>query len=164
VGWPTIRKHACPGEKGGTPKCTLRAPHQRFREARLQLTTEKCQLFQKEVRHLGYIVSHEGITTDPEKLKAVKEWPTPKNKHEISSFLGLLIYYRRFISIFSNIAKPLTKLIEKQAFQWTPEVEAAFQTLKKALCTAPILVYPQQGEWFVADTDASNVLSQIQEV
>jgi hypothetical protein len=53
------------------------------------------------------------------------------------------MYYRRFISGFTSITKPLTKLIEeKQAFQWTPEVEAAFRTLKKALCTAPILAYP----------------------
>jgi hypothetical protein len=85
-------------------------------------------------------VSPEGITTDPEKLEAVREWPTPRNKHEVRSFVGLCIYYRRFISGFADIAKPLTRLTEeKQAFQWTPEVETAFQTLKEALCTAPSL-------------------------
>jgi hypothetical protein len=71
-----------------------------------------------------------GITIDPKKLKAVREWPTRKNKHKIRSFLGLCMYYRWFISRFANIAKPITKLTDKQAFQWTPEVEAAFQTLK----------------------------------
>jgi hypothetical protein len=71
---------------------------------------------------------------------------------------NICVYYRRFISGFSNIAKPLTKLTEeKQTFQWTPEVEAAFQTLKGALCAAPILAYPQPGEKFIVDTDASNV-------
>jgi hypothetical protein len=66
-----------------------------------------------------------GITTDPEKLKAVRESPTPKNKHEIRSFLGLCTYYGRFTSGSVNVAKPLTKLTEeKQAFQWTPEVDA----------------------------------------
>jgi hypothetical protein len=88
----------------------------------------------------------------------VQEWPTPKNKHEVRSFLGLCTYYRRFISGFANIAKPLTKLTEqKQSFQWTPEAEGAFQTLKSALCTAPILAYPRPGKRFIVDTDASNV-------
>jgi hypothetical protein len=113
---------------------------------------------QREVRYLGNIVSPEGITTDPVKLKAAQEWQTPKNKHEIRSFLGLCTYYRRFIFGFTNIVKPPTKLSEqKKSFQWTPETEAAFQTLKGALCAAPILAYPQPGERFIIDTDASNV-------
>jgi hypothetical protein len=78
------------------------------------------------------IVSPEGRATDPEKLRVIREWPTAKNKHEIRSFLDLCTYYRRFISCFVNIVKPLTKLTkEKQTFQWTPEVEAAFQTPKE---------------------------------
>jgi hypothetical protein len=102
-------------------------------------------------------------------LVLVREWPTPRNKHEVWSFLGLCTYYRRFISGFADIAKPLTRLAEeKRAFQWTPEVETAFQTLKETLCTAPILAYPQPGGKFIVDTDASNVgiggvLSQVHE-
>jgi hypothetical protein len=74
-----------------------------------------------------------------------------------------------FNSSFPNIAKLLTKLTEeKQAFRWTPEVEAAFQTLKEALCTAPTLAYLQPREKFVINTDTSNigiggVLSQVQD-
>jgi hypothetical protein len=110
------------------------------------------------VLYLGHIVSPEVINTDREKLRALWEWPAPKNKYDIRSFLGLCTHYRRRIFCFANIAKPLTKLTEeKQAFQWTPEVEAAFQTLKVALCTDPILAYRQLREWFVVDTDASNV-------
>jgi hypothetical protein len=91
-----------------------------------------------------YSLLLERITTDAEKLRAVRELPTPKKKHEIRSFLSQCMYYRRSTSGFANVAKPLTKLTEeKQAFQWTPEVEAVFQTLKEALCTAPILAYPQ---------------------
>jgi hypothetical protein len=59
----------------------LRKVFQRFREACLKLNPDKCQLLQKEVRYLGHIVSPKGISTDPDKLKAVREWPTPKNKH-----------------------------------------------------------------------------------
>jgi hypothetical protein len=147
----------------------LRKVFERLQEARLKLNPDKCHLLQQEVRYLGHIVSPKGTSTDPKKLKAMQEWPTPRTKHEIRSFLGLCTYYRRFISGFANIAKPLTKLTEeKQPFQWTPEVETAFQTLKGALCASPILAYPQPGERFIVDTDASNigiggVLSQVQD-
>jgi hypothetical protein len=91
---------------------------QRFKKARLELNPEKCQLLQQEVWYFGHIVSPEVITTDPEKLKAVWEWPIPKNRHEIKSFLGICTYYRQFIYGSANIVKPLTKLTEeKQAFQ-----------------------------------------------
>jgi hypothetical protein len=84
----------------------------------------------------------------------MREWPTPKNKHEIRSFLGLCTYYRHFISGFANIVKPLTKLKEqKQFFQWTPEVEAVFQTLKGALCSAPVLAYPSLGRGSVVSRE-----------
>jgi hypothetical protein len=97
-------------------------------------------------------VSSEGITTDPEKLRTLQEWAIPRNKHEIRSFLGLCTYYRRFIFGFARIAKLLTKLTEeKQSFRRTSGVEVAFQTLKEALCTAPVLVHPQPGERFVID-------------
>jgi hypothetical protein len=78
-------------------------------------------------------------------------------------------YYRSFSPGFASIARSLTKLTEhKQSFQWTSEVEAAFQTLKGALCTAPILAYPQPGQRFIVDTDTNNVgiggvLSQVQD-
>jgi hypothetical protein len=110
-------------------------------------------------------VQPERITTNPEKLKAVRESPTPKNKHKIRSFLGLCTYYRRFIFGFANIAKPPTKLTEEtQTFQWAPEVEAAFQTNNN---TARILAYPQPKERYIVDADASivgteGVLSQVQ--
>jgi hypothetical protein len=96
---------------------------QRFREAHLMPNPEKRQLFQKEIWYLRHIMLLKGITTNPEKLKAIREWLTPKNKQEIRSFLGLCTYYRRFISGFANIVKLLIKLMEEQhAFQWTPEV------------------------------------------
>jgi hypothetical protein len=114
-----------------------------FREASLKPNPENCQLFQKEVRYIRHVVSHERITTDPDMLRAIREWPTLKNKHEIQSFLGLFTYNIRFISGCANVTKPLTKLLtEKQAPQWTQEVETAFQTLKEAFCTARILAQP----------------------
>jgi hypothetical protein len=67
----------------------LRIIFQRFREVCLKLNPEKCQRLQKKLLYLGHIVSPEGTSTDPEMLRAVREWPTPKNKHEIISFLVL---------------------------------------------------------------------------
>jgi hypothetical protein len=146
----------------------LRRVFQRLREAHLKLNPEKCQPFRKEVRYLGHIVSPSGITTDPEKMEAVKSWPRPNDKHQLRSFLGLCTYYRRFIYGFADIAKPLTRLTEeKRTFECSTEAETAFLALKKALCAAPVLGYPRPGE-FIIDTDASNieiggVLSQVQD-
>jgi hypothetical protein len=86
----------------------------------------------------------------------------------LRSFLGLCRYYRRFTSGFAEIAKPLTKPTEEErTFEWSTEAETAFQALKKALCTAPILGYPQPGEKYIIDTDTNNigmggVISQVQ--
>jgi hypothetical protein len=146
----------------------LRKVLQRLREAHLKLNPAKWQLFWKEVQYLSHIVSPSGVTTDPEKLEAVKSWPRPKDKHQLS-FLGLCTYYRRLVSGFVDIPKPLTRLTEeKQTFKWYTEAETAFQALKKALCMAPVLGYLQPGEKFIVDTDASNigiggVLSQVQD-
>ena len=62
------------------------------------------------VAFLGHVVSGEGVSVDPNKVQAVKGWPTPKSVTEIRSFLGLAGYYRRFVQDFSRIAGPLTKL------------------------------------------------------
>lgn len=91
----------------------LRKVFDRFKGANLKLNPKKCQLFCKEVKFLGHVVSENGISTDTEKVQAVKEWPTPKTVKEIRSFLGLCSYYGRFIQNFAEIAKPFHQLTEK---------------------------------------------------
>ncbi|XP_063215566.1 retrovirus-related Pol polyprotein from transposon 412 isoform X1 [Bacillus rossius redtenbacheri] len=141
----------------------------RLRHAQLKLSPKKCFLFQHEVTFLGHIVSQVGVRTDPEKIRSVKEWPRPENKHDVRSFLGLCTYYRRFVPGFAAIAKPLHELTEeRRQFLWTPTCETSFQDLKKALCTSPILAYPRQHGDYILDTDASGrglgaVLSQVQD-
>ena len=78
----------------------------RIREAGLKLSPNKCKLFQREVVFLGHIVSETGVSTDPEKVRAVKEWPVPRNVHELRSFLGTASYYRKFCKSFCDIARP----------------------------------------------------------
>ncbi len=101
------------------------------------MNPEKWQLLQKKGHYLGHIVSPSGVTTDPEKLEAVKNWQRPTDKHQLKSFLWLCMYYRRFIAGFAgfaDIAKPLTRLTEeKWTFKCSPEAETAFQSLKGAL-------------------------------
>ncbi|KAG5891946.1 hypothetical protein JTB14_002222 [Gonioctena quinquepunctata] len=141
----------------------------RLRNSGLKLSPKKCHLFQKEVRYLGHVVSEEGVAVDDQKIKAVKDWPIPKDIHQLRSFLGLCTYYRRYVLGFANIAKPLTRLTEGQTkFQWSEECQDSFRKLKGALINAPVLSYPLPNGKFILDTDASNVglgavLSQIQE-
>ena len=100
----------------------------------------------------------QGVSTDPKKIKDVEEWPVPRNVKEVRSFLGLCSYYRKFVNQFSTIAKPLHRLTEKSVeFHWTPDCEQSFKTLKTALCSAPILAFPQSEGELIIDTDASNV-------
>ncbi len=130
----------------------------RLRDANLKLGPTKCQLFQKSVTYLGHVVSETGISTDPQKIEAVKSWPTPENLTEARSFLGFSSYYRRFIKGYADIAKPLYTLTEKNTpFLWTEKCEDSFNQLKKALISAPVLAYPSRDGQYVLDCDASNI-------
>ena len=108
---------------------------------------------------LGHRVSEQGISTDPEKVQSICDWPQPRNVKELRSFLGLASYYRKFCLSFATICKPLHKLREKNhLYDWTPECQTAFDTIKTLLTTAPVLGYPStDGSHFVVDYDASNV-------
>lgn len=140
----------------------------RLQTAGLKLSPQKCQLFKKQVSFLGHVVSEQGISTDPAKIRAVEQWLAPTDVHQVRSFLGLCSYYRRFVEGFATIARPLHQLTEKKnPFKWTSECEESFLRLKEALCSSPILCYPTTRQNFVLDTDASGfgigaVLSQME--
>ena len=125
------------------------------------LRGSKCHLAMPKVSYLGHVFSATGMSPDPQKVAAVKEWLPPTNAEEVRKFLGLASYYRRYILGFSHIAKPLHTLTQKQvSFNWSDECEAAFSTLKEKLVDAPVLAYPQfdkNSPLFVLQTDASAV-------
>ena len=141
----------------------------RLRDANLRLKPQKCAFARQRVTFLGHVVSPEGVATDPEKTRKVREWPQPTSVKEVRQFLGLVSYYRRFIKDFSQIAKPLHRLTEKTSvFVWTEDCEDAFQQLRTRLVTSPILAFPDHRRPFILDTDASDVgigavLSQVQD-
>ena len=108
------------------------------------------------IEYLGHLISEKGIEPMPDKLSAIKEMPVPRNPKEIKQFLGLVGYYQKFIPRFLDIAKPLTRLMRHDmTFEWCEKCEFSFQTLKGALCTEPILKFPDLNKPYVLFTDAS---------
>nr|GEW31673.1 putative reverse transcriptase domain-containing protein [Tanacetum cinerariifolium] len=108
------------------------------------------------VKLLGHVINSQGVHVDPAKVEAIKSWTAPKTPTEVRQFSRLAGYYRRFIEGFSLIAKPLTKLTQKnKTYEWGEEEEEAFQLLKDKLCSAPILALPEGSEDFVVYCNAS---------
>jgi transposase InsO family protein len=137
-----------------------------LRENDLYCEFEKCIFHAKEVEFLGYIVSGEGVEMSQKKIDSILAWEVPKNRIDVMSFLGFANYYRRFIKDFAKIAAPLHNLTKKEdTFVWTEKAQSAFEELKHAFVSAPILKYADFSKPFVLETDASNyamgcVLSQ----
>jgi len=123
----------------------------------LYAKSKKCEFHKQKVEFLGHVISGKGIATDPNKIKSVKEWPTPKCVKNIQRFLGLCNYYRRFVKNFAFIAKPLHNLTKKNVkFIWTKSCEEAFKELKRRFTTSPILLHPDTQKPFIVECDASN--------
>ncbi|KAL5578482.1 hypothetical protein UlMin_020181 [Ulmus minor] len=119
---------------------------------------EDYEFWLKSVQFLGHVISKDGISVDPSKIKAVSKWPAPTNVTEIRSFLGLAGYYRRFVEGFSSLSAPLTALTKKnKKFEWTEKCEQNFQELKRRLTSAPILIVPSEDEEFTIYCDASKM-------
>ena len=129
---------------------------ERLRSANLKLKSKKCRLAEREVEYLGYVISEDGLSTDPEKIRAVHEFPVPHDVKTLRSFLGLASYYRRFVPNFSAVARPLRTLTKKEVpFDWTESCQESFVRLKELLTTSPILVLPDFQRDFMLETDAS---------
>ena len=127
-----------------------------LQSANLKVKLSKCSFFKKKIKYLGHIVSADGITVDPDKVKAVRDWPTPKDNTEVQSFIGLVNYYRRMIKDMARVAAPLTDIMSSPAhFTWGKPQEDSFLKLKEALTNAPLLALPDMSLPFIVQTDAS---------
>jgi len=134
----------------------LRSVLSKLSDGGMKLRLEKCRFFQQKVNYLGHVISATGVQPDPSKIEAVQQIPIPKTVKQLKSFLGLPAYYRKFIKDCSKICGPLTKLLKKDTkFEWTGDQQAAFDKIKEALTTAPILAHPDFSKKFIIQTDAS---------
>ena len=134
----------------------IRIFFQRLREADLQLKNSKSNYFKTHVQYLGHLVSGKGIRPLPEKLDSIKKMPAPTTPKENKQFLGLVGYYRKFIPRFADIARPMTNLTKQDfPFEWAVQCQAAFELLKEAIITSPILKYPDPNKGYTLFTDAS---------
>ncbi|KAI7943923.1 hypothetical protein MJO28_011451 [Puccinia striiformis f. sp. tritici] len=133
----------------------------------LWLKPEKCEFSRAEVEYLGLLISKNKVRMDPGKVTAVTEWPAPKNIRELQRFIGFANFYRRFIDHFSGIARPLHDLTKSNTeFRWDQRCQAAFNSLKTAFTSAPVLKIANPYEAFILECDCSDfalgaILSQI---
>jgi len=129
-----------------------------LRKNKLYAKRSKCVFGVKEVEFLGHTISAGGISPKDDKTEAIRAWPRPKNTPELRSFLGLCNFYHRFVRNYATMAAPLTSLTGKgKQFVWTHQAQEAFDHLKTAISSAPLLLPINPAREFVIHTDASNV-------
>jgi hypothetical protein len=134
----------------------LRLALAKLRSNKLYAKFSKCEFWLTEVAFLRYVISTRGVSVDPSKVKDVLNGMPPTTASEIQSFLGLAGYYHRFIKDFSEISKPMMKLLEKnKAFEWTAKCQTSFEELRKRLTSAPVLVLTDLTKKFYIYYDTS---------
>jgi hypothetical protein len=106
------------------------------------------------VGYLGHLISAEGVAVDPAKIQAIQNWPIPATPKDVRGFLGLAGYYRKFVRGFGVIAAPLNQLLSKEGFRWSEEALMAFNKLKQALTSPPVLRLPNFAQQFAVECDA----------
>ena len=130
---------------------------QRLKEHDLYAKPEKCTFEAESIEFLGLIISHNEIRMDPVKVDGVANWPLPRNVKDVQSFLGFGNFYRRFIEGFSRVARPLFDLTKKEEpWIWTPDCQEAFQALKDAFTSSPVLIMPNPDKPYRVEVDASD--------
>ena len=142
----------------------LRLVFEALRKQKLYANPKKCVFNQPTVEFCGHMVGQGVIKVLDSKVKAIKEWPQPQNVQEVRQFYGLVNYYRRFIRNFSIIAAPLSNLFKsenndkrkRRPIVWGTNHQLAFQRLKEAITTAPVLVQPNSSKPYTIETDSSD--------
>ncbi len=122
----------------------------------LKCKPRKCKILPEKLEFLGHILSEHGITADSSKIDRIREWPFPKTKTEMQSFLRLCNYYRRLVPEFGDSAKPLYTATAEPKIVETPELRQVFEILREKLCSIPVVRLPNPNKPFILITDASN--------
>lgn len=133
----------------------------RLHQHGITINAAKCTIGQPQVRFLGYLITKEGIKPQPEKVEAVNNLSKPKTITEMRKFLGMLNFYRRFLSNAAQRQAPLNAFIkgakkrDNRPINWTPESEQAFTNCKEDLAAAALLAHPDEQAALAVTTDAS---------
>ena len=128
-----------------------------LRDNDLFVHPDKCVFLADRIAYLGHIITPEGLKADPKKTAVVQEWPTPTEVLHVQQFLGLCNYFRRFVDQYSKQALPLTRLTrDNYPWRWGTQEQEAFETLKQALVSPPVLRMPDFTKPFTVETDASD--------
>ena len=143
----------------------LRSVLERLRKAGLTVKSKKVVAYRRRIRVLGHVVSGSTVEPNPERVKAIREWPSPSTTKQVRQFLGMCTYYNDFVPRLQLLAAPLHELSGKSSFSWNERKELAFQQVKQAFCEATKLQLPDLQREFEVSTDASDnglgcVLSQ----
>ena len=149
-----------------THTADVRRVLQLLSDAQLQVNLEKCEFGVEKVEFLGYIISPEGVSMDPAKVAVITSWAVPTCVRDIQVFLGFANFYRRFIKNFSKLVGPMTRFLKKDVlFKWDTAAQSAFDALKLAFTSEPMLVHFDPSRPCTLEPDASkfalgNVCSQ----
>jgi len=129
-----------------------------LQQAGLTVNISKCSFCKSKMEYLGYIISSRGVEVNQEKLRPMKEFPTPKTQRDVKQFLGLCGWYRQYIENFSTLVEPLNRILKKSMkFSWGVEQQNAFCRIKDCICNATALALPDFDKQFILRTDASDV-------
>lgn len=127
-------------------------------QAGLTCNLEKCEFLSTEVKMLGYIISTDGIRTDPEKVRAIQLFPTPKKLKQVRAFLGLCNFYRKFIPNYSFHTGPLCELLKKERkWKWGESEQEAFDKIKSLFINTVELNHPDFTKPYYLQTDSSGI-------
>ncbi|XP_026731607.1 uncharacterized protein K02A2.6-like [Trichoplusia ni] len=131
---------------------------QRLDKYGLKVKKEKCEFFMKSISYLGYVISEDGVHTCPNKVKAILDTPAPVNVVELRSFIGMIMYYSKFIKNLSTMLAPLYKLLKVGSkYDWSSQCHSAFQEVKKVLASSEVLMHYSAELPLVLTADASGV-------
>jgi hypothetical protein len=145
--WPSFQKHIS----------DLKQVFERLKHFGLRANRSKCCFARESINYLGHVITKDGIRVNPLKVEAIVKMIPPNNVKKLKSFIQMCSWFRRFVPDFSDVARPLTDLLKKNAtWNWSTRQQAAFDDLKKFLTTAPVLRQADETLPFKIRTDASN--------
>lgn len=132
--------------------------YKRLKKHNLQVKIQKCEFFCKEIEYLGFIISPNQVRPNPIKSKAIVNFPIPKSRKQLQSFLGMTNYFRHFIQSYSHIARPLTRLTSAELkFEMDQHAIDAFEQLKNVMASKVMLNTVDYNKEFLVATDASDI-------